>query len=89
MKLNATTAIVGARCILVPYRHEHVPKYHAWMESEFIRKMTASDRLSLEQEYAMQQSWFEDPDKCTFIVLDRARPDESNTTTPGGDAHMP
>lgn len=31
--------------------------------------MTASEPLSLDEEYAMQLSWKEDPKKCTFIVL--------------------
>lgn len=31
--------------------------------------MTASEPLSLSEEYAMQLSWKEDPNKCTFIVL--------------------
>ncbi|KAK9502763.1 hypothetical protein O3M35_011473 [Rhynocoris fuscipes] len=41
------------------------------MESEELRKQTASERLSLSQEYEMQQSWLMDANKCTFIVLDR------------------
>ncbi|CAN0219216.1 unnamed protein product, partial [Ectocarpus fasciculatus] len=61
---------------LVPYRREHVPTYHGWMQDPWIRgttaleiAMTASEPLSLDEEYAMQLSWKEDPKKCTFIVL--------------------
>lgn len=36
-----------------------------------IEEMTASEPLSLDEEYAMQLSWKEDPKKCTFIVLAR------------------
>lgn len=38
------------------------------MEDEELQKATASDRLTLEEEYAMQKSWREDADKLTFIV---------------------
>lgn len=72
---NGDVVVVGERCLLVPYRTEHVPTYHGWMEDAELRAQTASERLSLEEEYAMQRDWAADPDKVTFIVLDPARRD--------------
>ncbi|EGD72067.1 N-acetyltransferase 9 [Salpingoeca rosetta] len=71
MKANADVQVNGAQVVLVPYEHKHVAKYHTWMQSEELQELTASEPLSLEEEYAMQKSWREDDDKCTFIVLDR------------------
>ncbi|CAH7668086.1 GNAT domain-domain-containing protein, partial [Phakopsora pachyrhizi] len=73
MKLNEHRAIVGPRVILVPYRQEHVKKYHEWMSDEEIRESTASDRLTLEEEYEMCRSWSNDEDKLTFIIIERDR----------------
>ena len=50
---------------------EHVKPYHEWMKDPHLLEATGSEPLSLEEEIAMQQSWREDPDKCTFIVLSR------------------
>lgn len=33
MRLNADTTITGGRVVLVPYRREHVERYHGWMRS--------------------------------------------------------
>ncbi|PWN38991.1 hypothetical protein IE81DRAFT_335759 [Ceraceosorus guamensis] len=71
MRLNESTIIVGDGVLLVPYRKEHVHKYHEWMQDEEMREQTASEALSLEEEYAMQRSWHLDDDKLTFIVLRR------------------
>ncbi|XP_049862596.1 alpha/beta-tubulin-N-acetyltransferase 9-like isoform X5 [Schistocerca gregaria] len=60
MKINANTKIIGKNVILVPYRAEHVPKYHEWMQSEELQHLTASEPLTLEEEYSMQQSWLHD-----------------------------
>ncbi|KAI9432558.1 acyl-CoA N-acyltransferase [Lactarius psammicola] len=71
MRVNAHTAIIGETVVLVPYRAEHVETYHTWMQSTELRDLTASEELTLEEEYAMQRSWQEDEDKLTFIVLAR------------------
>jgi N-acetyltransferase 9-like protein len=62
--------IFGNDVILVPYKREHVAKYHGWMLNPTIRHLTGSEPLSLEEEYCMQQKWIHDNDKITFIVLD-------------------
>ena len=72
MKTNARTAVWTELLVLVPYRACHVPKYHGWMQSAELQQLTASEPLTLSEEYAMQQSWLNDDNKCTFIVLDRA-----------------
>ncbi|KAI1853792.1 hypothetical protein JX265_003874 [Neoarthrinium moseri] len=61
-------AISTPKVLLVPYDAYHVPKYHAWMEDAAIREATASDRLTLEEEFENQDSWRTSADKLTFIV---------------------
>lgn len=75
MKLNYNMTIDGKRVKLVPYRPEHVPIYHNWMMDPQLLEATASEPLSLEDEYGMQASWRDDPKKCTFILLDKAHVD--------------
>ncbi|XP_072339093.1 alpha/beta-tubulin-N-acetyltransferase 9 isoform X3 [Scyliorhinus torazame] len=86
MRLNDEVELRGRVVVLVPYKVTHVPRYHQWMQSEELQKLTASEPLTLEQEYQMQRSWREDADtgplrntafciltECTFIVLDKLR----------------
>ena len=71
MKLNFNTKLcskTNKSIFLIPYRKEFVLKYHEWMQDPNLLEMTASEALSLEKEYEMQQSWFEDEKKCTFII---------------------
>ncbi|KAA8905551.1 GNAT domain-containing protein [Sphaerosporella brunnea] len=68
MLLNEDTALLSQKCLLVPYEAHHVPTYHDWMQDEEIRAATASERLTLDEEYRMQKSWRHDNDKLTFIV---------------------
>jgi len=50
-------------------------RYHQWMCSPELQKLTASEPLTLEQEYDMQRDWREDDDSelppytCTFFLL--------------------
>jgi len=70
MRQNEGTVIMGSAVALVPYLPEHVDRYHAWMLDPWLREMTASEPLSIEEEVEMQRSWHADDDKLTFIVLD-------------------
>ncbi|KAJ3357044.1 methionyl-tRNA synthetase [Allomyces javanicus] len=98
MKINANTYLIPAtslpsangdddahgRLALVPYLACHVPQYHAWMQSPALLEATASDPLSLAEEYAMQRSWRNDNDKLTFILAWSKMPlnYDPSTTTP-------
>uniref|UniRef100_A0A0K8RM60 Putative phosphoglucosamine acetyltransferase n=1 Tax=Ixodes ricinus TaxID=34613 RepID=A0A0K8RM60_IXORI len=78
MRTNAKTEVWSEPLVLVPYQEKHVERYHEWMKDPHLQEMTASEPLSLADEYAMQKSWLEDDDKCTFIVLDRKQYEESS-----------
>jgi RimJ/RimL family protein N-acetyltransferase len=88
MRLNYEIAVVGKHCVLVPYRKDHVPTYHEWMQDPRLLESTGSEPLSLSSEYEMQASWRDDDNKCTFIVLDREKVNErsieSAKVTAGG-----
>ncbi|KAF9269753.1 hypothetical protein L218DRAFT_890577 [Marasmius fiardii PR-910] len=71
MRANENVVLIGEKVVLVPYEVEHVPKYHTWMQDDEIRLLTASEPLTLEEEYEMQRKWRVDEDKLTFIVLAR------------------
>ena len=70
MRLNEHCAVRTDRLLLVPYESHHVPRYHEWMSNAELRDLTASEPLTLEEEYKMQRTWREDEDKLTFILLD-------------------
>ncbi|KAF2769903.1 hypothetical protein EJ03DRAFT_86332 [Teratosphaeria nubilosa] len=68
MKLNTHHALTSPKTLLVPYTPDHVPTYHTWMQSPSLLTATASEPLTLPQEYTMQKSWRQDRDKLTFII---------------------
>jgi hypothetical protein len=48
---------VGRNVLLLPYRAAFVPLYHQWMEDGALREATASERLTLAEEFDMQREW--------------------------------
>lgn len=85
MKVNQNTVLLGEKLVLVPYRTEHVPTYHGWMRDRELQILTASEPLSLEEEYQMQQQWLLDEDKLTFIILARTE----NLKEPNSSTALP
>ena len=63
--------IFGQNIVLVPYRPIHVPKYNQWMKNPNLQYLTGSEPLSLDEEFQMMDNWLSDPNKCTFIILDK------------------
>ncbi|PVI00249.1 hypothetical protein DM02DRAFT_527329 [Periconia macrospinosa] len=61
-------ALLTPKILLVPYSEHHVLTYHEWMQDPELQTLTASEPLTLPEEYAMQKSWRTDADKLTFIV---------------------
>lgn len=69
MRCNADTVLVAPQLRLVPYRPEHVPTYHGWMQDAELLRLTASERLDAAAEAANQADWAADAAKGTFIIL--------------------
>ncbi|KAI1092477.1 GNAT domain-containing protein [Rostrohypoxylon terebratum] len=88
MRVNKNIHVLNGRIALVPYEKGHVPKYHRWMEDDEIRQATASERLTLEEEYENQVSWRAASDKLTFIIcdMDPATRDDGNSNGPSVEA---
>ena len=61
--------IIGENISFVPYCKHHVEKYHKWMQDKGLQLLTASEPLTLNEEYEMQLSWQNDEDKLTFIAI--------------------
>ncbi|EKG07613.1 hypothetical protein TCSYLVIO_001256 [Trypanosoma cruzi] len=66
---NEHVLVGGSRLRLVPYLAHHVPRYHQWMGDSELMHCTASERLTLEEEYENQRDWLSAEDKLTFVIL--------------------
>ena len=73
MKLNENIVVIGTKIVLVPYKNHHVKKYHSWMQHQDLQELTASEPLSLEEEFDMQKTWHKDEKKLTFIIMDKEK----------------
>ncbi|KAM3527126.1 hypothetical protein MY4038_006512 [Beauveria bassiana] len=87
MRVNQNTAIAAARALLVPYEAHHVVKYHGWMQDPDIQEATASEPMTLEEEYENQQSWRTSADKLTFIVCEPVAATQTTITAQKQDAN--
>ena len=89
MHINANTSICSDKLVLVPYCKHHVLTYHEWMKDPEIQAATASEPLTLEEEYGMQSSWRKDGDKLTFIItLPATEPGEHKEGEMIGDVNL-
>lgn len=72
MKVNEDTVISlkESPLVLVPYVEKHVRHYHKWMQSAELLEQTASEPLTLAEEFSNMKSWRSDSEKLTFILLD-------------------
>ncbi|KAL7922475.1 acetyltransferase domain-containing protein [Trichoderma austrokoningii] len=70
MKVNEKIAISTSKVLLVPYEAHQVLTYHGWMQDAAIQEATASEPMTLEEEYENQLSWRTSHDKLTFIVCE-------------------
>ncbi|KAM0721686.1 hypothetical protein Q7P37_002611 [Cladosporium fusiforme] len=92
MRINENIALTNAKTLLVPYSSHHVPTYHEWMQDADLQAATASEPLSISEEYAMQQSWRTDADKLTFIVClprEESASESDSTGVQGGKDDRP
>ncbi|XP_047336674.1 N-acetyltransferase 9-like protein [Impatiens glandulifera] len=83
--MGKNAILEGKKIVLIPYMEAHVSKYHEWMQDPSLLQATGSDPLTLDEEYEMQLTWTQDPNKQTFIILDRELIDGDFTI---GDPHV-
>lgn len=53
---------------LIPYEDVHVLMYHQWLQDAHIQEMTATDPVSLDEEYKLQKEWACATDRFIKII---------------------
>lgn len=66
MKINWETKIIGNSIELVPYRTKFVERYNQWMQDPYLLEMTASEPMTIEEEYENQLSWKNDENSKSY-----------------------
>ncbi|KAL0943652.1 n-acetyltransferase 9 [Colletotrichum truncatum] len=87
--LQTGTAIATSKVTLVPYEARHVEQYHEWMSDPDIQEATASEPLTLEEEYENQQSWRTSHDKLTFIICEPLPATSDAASAQAGEVDAP
>lgn len=59
----------GNGLLLVPYEKCFVEQYNAWMRDDELQRLTASEPLSMEDEYALCERLKSDPSHLTLIMV--------------------
>lgn len=49
-------------------------RYHSWMQCPELQRLTASEPLTLDEEFEMQKAWANDEDSKKFLVCFRGHP---------------
>lgn len=82
MRINWHERIETNDIILRPYRRAFVSTYHSWMLDPWLRETTASDEMTMVEEYAAQRGWRDDEGKLTFIFFN------AKTMVMAGDVNL-
>ncbi|GLI69014.1 hypothetical protein VaNZ11_013553 [Volvox africanus] len=73
MRISNNTTVQGKYVMLVPYRAEHVPQYHEWMQDTHLQQATASEPLTMDEEYDMQVMAFSEVMPLLKCGTDKSR----------------
>lgn len=78
MRVNGDTVITGQRVVLVPYRREHVPLYHGWMQSPELQVWSCGARRGVicyvhasqarREHVPLYHAWMQSPELQVWFI---------------------